>query len=244
MPMHRYGDPNFDREYLEWGFHDPETQVQEAESVLRVVHACRPLRILDLACGIGTHAIYWAEQGHQVTAVDLSDTFIAEAKRKASERGIRVDFRVCDLATLDYHDAFDVVTWIEQSFFSQESVCSVHRFLCHEGYFIFDDRNPNHPRTQRRGGNWRTWREEGGVFYLERHETSDETGEREDVWITIDPDKALITERFGRFKPIALATKMDTMKHAGFSHVELCTMEGVILADDTGPYWLWVVGRK
>jgi SAM-dependent methyltransferase len=242
--MHRYGDPDFDREYLEWGFHDPETQVQEAKSILRIIEACRPLNILDLACGTGAHAIYWAAQGHQVTAVDLSDTFIAEAKRTASERGVGVDFQVCDITTLDYRDAFDVVTWIERSFFNQKIVNAVHRFLRHKGYFIFDDRNPHHPRTQGRGGNWRTWREKGGVFYLERHETSEETGEREDVWITIDPDRALITEKFGRFRPISLDAKTDMMRRAGFSHVALYTMEGTVLADDNGPYWLWVVGTK
>ncbi len=46
----RYGDPEFDSRYVEWGFHDRETQIGEARA------------ILDLACGIGTHAIYWAGQ--------------------------------------------------------------------------------------------------------------------------------------------------------------------------------------
>ena len=137
-----------------------------------------------------------------------------------------------------------MVTWIEQSFFGREIVHCIHRFLRPRGYLIFDDRNPNHPRTQRRGGNWRTWREQDGIFDLERHETSEETGEREDVWITIDPDRALITEKFGRFRPISLDEKTDIIRRAGFSHVELRTMEGEVLVGDNGPYWLWVVGRK
>jgi len=244
MPMHRYGEPDFDRDYLTWGFHDPGTQVQEAVSILRVIQPRRPLKILDLACGIGTHAIYWAEQGHQVTAVDLSETFIAEARRRAAERGVIIDFRVCDIAALDYEGAFDVVTWIEQSFFTQEAVRTVHRSLVVGGLFIFDDRNPDHPRTQKRGGNWRTWREQDGVYYLERHETDESTGVREDVWITIDPEQAVITEKSNRFKPISLDAKIDILRRAGFSHVELCTMDGAVQEEGNGPYWLWVVGRK
>jgi SAM-dependent methyltransferase len=243
-PAHRYGDPDFDREYLEWGFHDPETQIREAASILRNVRAQHPLNILDLACGTGTHAIYWAEQGHRVTAVDLSGTFIAEARKRAIERGVEVDFRVCDITTLDYEGAFDVVTWIEQSFFTQGIVSAVHRALADEGLFIFDDRNPDHPRTQKRTGNWRTWREQDGVFYLERHETDKESGEREDVWIAIDPDKALITEKSNRFKPISLDDKLGMLKRAGFIHAKLCTMEGAPLPGDDGPYWLWVIGRR
>ena len=134
--MHQYGDTEFDRDYLQWGFHDPEAQGQEAKSVLHIAQPDRPLKILDLACGTGTHAIYWAEQGHQVTAVDLSVTFIAEAKRQARVRGVEVDFQVSDITTLDDESAFDVVTWIEQSFFTQEIVGSIYRALCDGGLFI------------------------------------------------------------------------------------------------------------
>jgi SAM-dependent methyltransferase len=248
--MCRYGEPDFDRGYLEWGFHDPETQIEEAVSIARIVddvrilQARRPLRILDLACGTGAHAIYWAEQGHRVTAVDLSEMFIAKARKQASERGVEVDFRVYDITTLDERGAYDVVTWIEQSFFDQAIVCAVHRALDDSGVFVFDDRNPSHPRMQRRGGNWLTWREQDGVFHLERHETDAETGVREDAWITVDPGQALIAEKVGRFKPISLDDKLELLRRAGFSKVQVCTMDGAALAEDGGPYWVWVVGSK
>ena len=129
-----------------------------------------------------------------------------------------------------------MVTWVEQSFFTQEVVDSIYRSLVSSGRFIFDDRNPNHFRTSRRGGNWRTWKEQDGVFYLERHETDEGTGVREDVWITVDLEKALITEKFGRFTPISLDDKLDMLRCAGFSPVKLCTMQGAALAEENGPY--------
>jgi len=67
---------------------------------------------------------------------------------------------------------------------------------------------------------------------------------REDVWITIDPEQALITEKSNRFKPVSLVAKIGTLRRVGFVNVQLYTMEGSVLPEDDGPYWLWVVGRK
>lgn len=244
IPMHRYGEPDFDQEYLEWGFHDPRTQIREAESILRIVDARQPIRILDLACGTGTHAIYWAEQGHQVTAIDLSNVFVAQAKNQAAEKGVEVKFRVCDLATLDYEHEFDVVTWIEQSFYDIEIVYRIYRALGDKGYFVFDARNPDHPRTQQRGSNWRTWREQDGIFYLERHEINEKTGEHEDVWITIDPQQEAITEKCGHSMPVSLEEKTEIVRRAGFAQVKLYTLESAIWTHGQEPYWLWIVGKK
>ena len=72
----RFGDAEFDRDYMEWGFHDQDTQIGEAQAVLNILQLTKPVNILDLACGVGTHAIHWARQGHRVTGVDISETFI------------------------------------------------------------------------------------------------------------------------------------------------------------------------
>ena len=94
MPMHRYGEGDFDKDYLRWGFHDAETQAKEAESILRIAGTDRRLRILDLACGTGLHAAHWAKQGHTVTGVDLSETFIAQARARVAGGRLRRFHRV------------------------------------------------------------------------------------------------------------------------------------------------------
>jgi ubiquinone/menaquinone biosynthesis C-methylase UbiE len=40
------------------------------------------LRVLDLGCGTGRHALWLAEQGAKVTAVDFSEGMLAEARQK------------------------------------------------------------------------------------------------------------------------------------------------------------------
>lgn len=49
----------------------------------------RGLKVLDLGCGTGRHAIPLAAAGARVTAVDFSDGMLAEARRKAQGAGVR-----------------------------------------------------------------------------------------------------------------------------------------------------------
>lgn len=60
-------------------------------------HAISPSRMLEVGCGTGTNAIYLAEQGFTVTAVDIAPLAIEQANEKAAAAGVSVDFRVADL---------------------------------------------------------------------------------------------------------------------------------------------------
>ena len=55
-------------------------------------------RILCLAEGEGRNAVWLAEQGRSVTAVDGSPVGLAKARRLAAERGVHIDTVVADLA--------------------------------------------------------------------------------------------------------------------------------------------------
>ena len=242
--MFRYGERDFDLDYMNWGFHDKNTQIEEAQSILKIVKPKTPARILDLACGIGTHTVHWAKQGHRVTGVDISETFISRARETAIEERVNVEFFVKDINTLGYEGQFDIATWIENSFFDEEIARRIHKFLCNGGYFVFDVRNPENSKAIKNGSDWRIWREENGIFYLESHETNTDTGQREDIWITIDHKKETIEEKSNVSSPTSLDEKINTLKRARFRDVELRTMEGKIFSGGREPYWLWVVARK
>lgn len=59
-----------------------------------------PGRAIDLGCGEGDNAIFLAQHGFQVTAVDFSPAAIAKAKAKAQQAGTEVDFVIDDLTRL------------------------------------------------------------------------------------------------------------------------------------------------
>ncbi|WP_115863683.1 class I SAM-dependent methyltransferase [Halorussus litoreus] len=60
-------------------------------------------RVLDAGCGTGTEALYLAEQGHDVTGVDFSERAVEQARSKAHERGLDVNFRVGDALDLEHY---------------------------------------------------------------------------------------------------------------------------------------------
>jgi len=57
----------------------------------------KPCRMLEIGCGTGTNAIFLAQEGFDVTAVDISEVAIQRAKKKADEAGVQVKFTVGDI---------------------------------------------------------------------------------------------------------------------------------------------------
>lgn len=69
-------------------------------------------RALDLGCGEGGDSVWLAEQGWQVTGVDVSDTALARAVAAAQDRGVadRVSFERHDLSESLPDGRFDLVS--------------------------------------------------------------------------------------------------------------------------------------
>lgn len=59
-----------------------------------------PGRAIDLGCGEGDNAVFLAQHGFRVTAIDFAGSAIAKARRKAAAAGVDVDFVVDDLTRL------------------------------------------------------------------------------------------------------------------------------------------------
>ena len=57
----------------------------------------QPSRAIELGCGTGTNAIWLAQQGFEVTAVDFSALALEKARQKATEAGVRVQFLEADV---------------------------------------------------------------------------------------------------------------------------------------------------
>jgi SAM-dependent methyltransferase len=71
-----------------------------------------PGRALDLGCGEGGDAVWLAEQGWHVVAVDVSETALARAGAEARARGVldRIDFQHHDLSDSFPAGSFDLAS--------------------------------------------------------------------------------------------------------------------------------------
>jgi SAM-dependent methyltransferase len=70
----------------------------------------KPGRALELGCGTGTNAIFLAQQGFDVTAVDLSPEALKHAREKANNAKVKINFVEADVTNLpDLGEAFPFV---------------------------------------------------------------------------------------------------------------------------------------
>ncbi len=88
----------------------------------------KPVRILDLACGTGRHAIALALEGHEVIGLDLSHKMIAAATRHAEQMGVNVQFHVADMTevTKTVEGPFDLILCLGNSLALLPSIDAVN----------------------------------------------------------------------------------------------------------------------
>ncbi len=69
-----------------------------------------PQRVLDIGCGTAVMGLLFAEMGHQVTGVDLSEAMLAKAREKADAQNLPIELRTGDAEHLPFSNgSFDVV---------------------------------------------------------------------------------------------------------------------------------------
>jgi len=63
-----------------------------------------PCETLDLCCGAGTNPVYLAENGFDVTALDISDRAVELALEKAGQASVGIEFLIGDFASLPFKE--------------------------------------------------------------------------------------------------------------------------------------------
>ena len=92
-----------------------ELHSEMAEKWLKELKALLPerdgkLKILDVGCGAGFFSILLAQQGHEVTGIDLTPDMIVHSRELAQEEGVSCTFEVMDAENPGFEDeTFDVI---------------------------------------------------------------------------------------------------------------------------------------
>src|SRR5438128_12274807 len=75
-----------------WDTGRPSSELQRVITEERI----GPGRAIELGCGSGTNAVWLAQQGFEVTAVDLSPLAISRGRERAASEGAKVRFLCAD----------------------------------------------------------------------------------------------------------------------------------------------------
>jgi SAM-dependent methyltransferase len=103
-------------------------------------------RVLELACGTGTHARELEKLGYQVVATDYSEDMLRRARDKALAIESKVEFRLQDMTRLELPDApfdtaiclFDAIGYVQTNEALERVFRGVHKHLRNGGLFIFE----------------------------------------------------------------------------------------------------------
>jgi len=107
-------------------------------------------RILELCCGTGRLTIPIAKDGYDISGVDYTSSMLKQAKVKASEGGLEVEFIEADIRTLDLPDKYDLIfipfNSIHHLYENDDlfkALNAVKNHLKEGGLFLLDCFNPN-----------------------------------------------------------------------------------------------------
>jgi ubiquinone/menaquinone biosynthesis C-methylase UbiE len=107
-------------------------------------------RILELCCGTGRLTIPIAKDGYNISGVDITSSMLEQAKLKASEAGLEIDFIQADIRTLNLRQKYDLIfipfnsihhLYQNEDLFQALNVVKNH--LKEKGMFLLDCYNPN-----------------------------------------------------------------------------------------------------
>jgi SAM-dependent methyltransferase len=185
----------------------------EVDQILKLLKIKPGAAVLDLCCGPGRHSIELARRGFNVTGVDRTRAFLAQASKSAAKSRLHVEFALADMRRFRRPQAFDAIINMFTAF----------------GYF----KNPaddvrvlkNVCASLRKGGVFmidlmgkeriakifapRTWhREPDGTIILEERWLEDDFGWIENKWTMIRKGKM----------------RTHTISHRLYSAVELRTL--------------------
>ena len=147
------------------------------------------MRVLDMPCGPGRHALEFARRGFQVTGVDLNPSFIAQAKERTEKEGLSVEFVQKDMREFRRENFYEVGLNLFTSFGFFDDPAEDKKVLENffvslrpGGFLLVDVRGKE---TLARDFRPRDWHEKDNALLLEEREIIEDWSRIRSRWIVI-----------------------------------------------------------
>jgi ubiquinone/menaquinone biosynthesis C-methylase UbiE len=123
----------------------PERTKLEVQFLIQTLNLRPGMRVLDLACGHGRHAIELAKFGCRIVGQDLNDFFLRQAKEDAQKAKVTIEWIKRDMREIAFESEFDVVInmftafgYLESDAEDQKVLQQVSKALKPNGQFLID----------------------------------------------------------------------------------------------------------
>ena len=99
----------YDERYQRPGYYWGQNPSPMCYRILQMLPPDRPLKLLDIGCGEGRNAVFFARNGYHVTAFDTSPQGVEKTRQLADAAGVSVETFVADLNDFRLTVPFDVL---------------------------------------------------------------------------------------------------------------------------------------
>lgn len=225
------------KSFLEWqGMPDEKQTINEASMMESILNVHAPSKMLDIGCGTGRHSIEFARRGYDVTGIDIAETYLKEAIKKAEENDLNINFKLergSDLKEQNIYD-FAIAYYHTLGFMDNEELNThlnnIYKSIKTGGKFLLRTAGPQIIPTIKQE-KIRNWGEKNDKFILS--EKGIEDGYRIEKCITIDIANDEIIEYQEKQKAFSLNDVVNLLKNSGFSKIDCYKdLDGNIATDE------------
>ena len=199
-----------------------EATAAEADFVVEALGVRPGARLLDVPCGGGRHALRLAAKGYEMTGVDISPGFLAEARSRGESARLSIRWEEREMRDLPWPGAFDGAYCLGNSFGYLDdeghaaflrSVADAIRpgagFVLETGYLV----ETVLPTLQERG-----WYPDGDGYTLSARRYDPETGRLHVAYTFIHDGRSETRATSARLHSVREVVGM--LRAAGFAEVE------------------------
>ena len=217
-------NPDAQQVFAEWrGFPDKQKTSEELDKIEALAHVQPPMRVLDVGCGTGRHALEMARRGYLVVGIDVARSYLVQARRDAERLCVNVEFRLQRGSELREEAVYDfVLAYFHTLGFMSDHELTQHfvriraalkpsrKFLLRfAGPRLIPGQSPEKTRD---------WAEKDGKFILS--EKYIDQGYRNELGVEIDIEAGVIKEFRERQKAFGLDDVISILEAADFGQID------------------------